>query len=113
MLLCDAYGGKIADVAADATAFPRRAGTQYLHPVLFELDARGRYARPSRAGRKGLRRDAAAIMPGASYVNYCDLDLPDYATAYWGENLARLIAVKQEYDPDNLFHHAQSVPVGA
>jgi hypothetical protein len=26
-LLCDAYGGKIADVAADATAFPRRAGT--------------------------------------------------------------------------------------
>jgi FAD/FMN-containing dehydrogenase len=44
-------------------------------------------------------------------VNYCDLDLPDYATAYWGDNLARLMAVKQHYDPDNLFHHAQSVPV--
>ena len=29
VLLCDAYGGKIADMAADATAFPRRAGTQY------------------------------------------------------------------------------------
>lgn len=25
-------------------------------------------------------------MPGAAYVNYCDLDLPDYATAYWGDN---------------------------
>jgi FAD/FMN-containing dehydrogenase len=45
-------------------------------------------------------------------VNYCDLDLADYAAAYWGDNLARLIEVKQRYDPDNLFHHAQSVPVG-
>jgi hypothetical protein len=52
-------------------------------------------------------------MPGASYVNYCDLDLPDFANAYWGPNLARLSAVKKAYDPMNLFHHAQSVPVGA
>jgi FAD/FMN-containing dehydrogenase len=37
--------------------------------------------------------------------------LPDYATAYWGDNLARLMAVKQHYDPDNLFRHAQSVPL--
>ena len=29
VLLCDSYGGKISDVAADATAFPRRGGTQY------------------------------------------------------------------------------------
>ena len=52
-------------------------------------------------------------MPGASYVNYCDLDLPNYADAYWGANLARLSAVKRAYDPTDLFHHAQSVPVGA
>jgi hypothetical protein len=53
-----------------------------------------------------------SYLPGASYVNYCDLDLADYAAAYWGDNLARLMAAKQRYDPDNLFHHAQSVPVG-
>src|SRR5262249_59755935 len=29
VLLCDAYGGKVADVATDATAFSHRAGTQY------------------------------------------------------------------------------------
>jgi hypothetical protein len=52
-------------------------------------------------------------LPGAAYVNYCDLDLPDFATAYWGANLARLSAVKKAYDPDNVFHHAHSVPVGA
>jgi hypothetical protein len=26
--------------------------------------------------------------------------------AYWGDNLDRLVAVKQQYDPENLFHHA-------
>jgi hypothetical protein len=28
-VLCDAYGGQIADVATAGTAFPRRSGTQY------------------------------------------------------------------------------------
>jgi hypothetical protein len=50
-------------------------------------------------------------MPGASYVNYCDLDLTDYARAYWGDNLPRLMSVKAEYYPQNLFRHAQSVPL--
>ena len=29
VLLCDSYGGKVAEVAPDATAFPHRAGAQY------------------------------------------------------------------------------------
>jgi FAD/FMN-containing dehydrogenase len=45
-------------------------------------------------------------------VNYCDLDLQNFADAYWGPNLPRLSAVKKAYDPDNLFQHQQSVPVG-
>ena len=52
-------------------------------------------------------------LPGAAYVNYCDLDLQNWADAYWGANLSRLSAVKAAYDSDNLFHHAQSVPVGS
>ena len=30
----------------------------------------------------------------ASYVNYCDLDLPNHAAACWRGNLVRLVAVK-------------------
>jgi hypothetical protein len=49
-------------------------------------------------------------VPGACYVNYCDLDLPDWATSYWGANQARLRQIKSQYDPGNIFRHAQSVP---
>jgi Berberine and berberine like len=41
---------------------------------------------------------------------HCDLDLPDYATVYWGINLPQLKQVKMAYDPDNVSRHAQSVP---
>src|ERR1700716_3824782 len=110
VLLCDSYGGKISDVAADATAFPRRAGTQYCIQYFSSWTRAG--DTPTRLAQ--VAKVYAAMrphMPGASYVNYCDLDLPDFAKAYWGDNLARLVAVKQQYDPANLFHHAQSVPV--
>jgi len=110
VLLCDSYGGKIAEIAADATAFPRRAGAQYCIQYFSSWSR----AADTSAHLAQVAKVYAAMRPhmvGASYVNYCDLDLPDYATAYWGDNLGRLVAVKQQYDPDNLFHHAQSVPV--
>ena len=56
----------------------------------------------------------AAMRPyvsGAAYVNYCDLDLTDDATAYWGQNLARLKRIKSAFDPTNVFKHARSVPL--
>jgi hypothetical protein len=109
VLLCDSYGGKTADVAADATAFPRRAGTQYC----IQYFSSWTRAADTAAHLAQVAKVYAAMrphMPGAAYVNYCDLELPDYATAYWGDNLPRLVAVKRHYDPDDLFHHAQSVP---
>jgi hypothetical protein len=48
-------------------------------------------------------------VSGGAYVNYCDVDLVDWAQAYWGDNLMRLKAIKAAFDPQNLFTHAQSV----
>jgi FAD/FMN-containing dehydrogenase len=111
-LLCDAYGGRISDVAAGDTAFAHRSGTQYC----IQYFSSWTRAADTTAHLAQVARVYAAMrpfMPGASYVNYCDLDLPDFANAYWGANLDRLSAVKKAYDPADMFHHAQSVPVGA
>lgn len=56
------------------------------------------------------------LRPSASgqvYPNYPQADLPDWAVAYHGRNLARLSAVKAAYDPTGLFRFPQSVPLPA
>ena len=112
--ICDPYGGAIADIADDATAFAHRSRT------LFNIQY---YSEWTEAGRASQRRHLAnieavyaAMAPfrtGGAYVNYCDLDLSsgNYAQAYWGANLPRLKTVKAAYDLQNLFRHAQSVPL--
>jgi len=54
-------------------------------------------------------RQCARMFRARVTVNYCDLDLPDWATSYWGANLSRLRQIKSQYDPNNIFRHAQSV----
>lgn len=46
----------------------------------------------------------------AHYSNYPDIDLENWAEAYFGqENYLRLQAIKRTYDPDNRVRHPQSV----
>jgi hypothetical protein len=109
-VICDSYGGTIANTAPDATAFAHRSGTLYC------LQYGSVWTSPNDTPRhlSDMRSCYAAMRPfvsGAAYVNYCDLDLADWQTAYWGQNLTRLKQIKSSFDPDNVFHHAQSVPL--
>lgn len=45
------------------------------------------------------------------YQNTPDLDIVDYLPRYYGENLPKLVDIKRKYDPENVFHYAQSIPV--
>jgi hypothetical protein len=111
-ILCDAYGGEIANVTADSTAFPRRSGTQYCIQY-FSSWQNPAHSASHIANVANVYAAMRPYLPGAAYVNYCDLDLQNWADAYWSSNLFRLSAVKAAYDSDNLFHHSQSIPVGS
>jgi FAD/FMN-containing dehydrogenase len=97
-----AYGGAIADVADDATAFSHRQ-------TRFEYVAAVKWSDPDEDGlRMGTaRRAAAKLEPFASgaYVNtLSDEGAAGVRRAYTQAKRARLTAVKDAYDPDNVFH---------
>ncbi|MCU1482727.1 MAG: FAD/FMN-dependent dehydrogenase [Subtercola sp.] len=48
---------------------------------------------------------------GGAYVNVPNAGMPEWATAYWGDGVERLGAIKSRYDPDNVFRYEQSVPL--
>jgi FAD/FMN-containing dehydrogenase len=109
-VVCDAYGGAMAKVAPDATAFVHRAGTLFC----LQYGSVWTSAGDTQKRLQEMRQFYATMRPyvsGAAYVNYCDTDLADWPTAYWGQNLERLQRIKSAFDPSNVFRHAQSVPL--
>jgi FAD/FMN-containing dehydrogenase len=59
---------------------------------------------------EGVRRTMQPYTIGA-YVNYQDDSIQDWLAAYYGGNLERLVEVKREYDPENVFNFPQSIPL--
>jgi FAD/FMN-containing dehydrogenase len=97
-----AYGGAIADVDDDATAFSHRR-------TRFEYVAAAGWSDPGEDGRRmgAARREAAKLEPFAAgaYVNaLSDEGASGVRRAYSDAQRARLTAVKDAYDPDNVFH---------
>jgi Berberine and berberine like len=96
------YGGAIADVDDDATAFSHRR-------TRFVYVAGVKWTDPDEDGRRiGVaRRTAARLDPFAAgaYVNTLnDEGAAGVRRAYSEAKLSRLTAVKDVYDPDNVFH---------
>jgi FAD/FMN-containing dehydrogenase len=97
-----AYGGAIGAIGDDDTAFAQR-GTL----VEFVADAVWTDPAIDESRIAAARRYGAAIEPFASgvYVNsLADEGEAGTRRAYGSDQLARLAAVKERYDPDNIFH---------
>jgi FAD/FMN-containing dehydrogenase len=111
-IVFDSYGGAIGQMAPGDTAFVhRRAIACAQYSVSYPNGS------PSpavvAAARSWLDQTQHSFAPYArgSYQNYIDPTLPNWAEAYYGTNLARLKKVKGIYDPDDVFHFAQSIPL--
>ncbi len=110
-LAFDAYGGAINRVASSDTAFVHRdelAGIQATYSWSSFSSANEIVV-----GQRWLTwLDHNVFTPSAgAYQNYINPTLAKWATAYYGDNLARLVRVKNRYDPQNLFTFAQSIPL--
>jgi FAD/FMN-containing dehydrogenase len=106
----DALGGAVNRVAPGATAFVHRN-------ALF--DAQYTTGWTTGAAAAGIDRQHAwlrnywsSMRPyasGQAYQNYVDPDLTNWRQAYYGANYARLVAVKEKYDPSRLFIFPQAL----
>jgi FAD/FMN-containing dehydrogenase len=102
-----AYGGAIRDVPDGDTAFSHRE-------TVFELGASTGWTDPAEdhVRIETARSFAATLEPFASgvYVNVLgDEGAAGVRRAYSPEKLARLTAVKDTYDPQNVFHLNQNI----
>jgi len=106
------FGGKVNDVAPDATAFVhRREDFLFVCEALWEPEDAPDVIQ---ANLDWLEHFYAAMQPyvsGGAYQNFPDRGLADWQRAYYGANLERLVRVKGAWDPDNLFRSPQSIPV--
>ncbi|KAK7246176.1 hypothetical protein RIF29_41036 [Crotalaria pallida] len=124
------YGGKMAEIAADATPFPHRAGN------LFKMQYSVNWDDPSDAAAKNFTDEAKSLYsfmtpfvsknPRSAYINYRDLDIGInhfgkdsfqegivYGAKYFNNNFDRLVKIKTAVDPENYFRNEQSIPVKA
>jgi FAD/FMN-containing dehydrogenase len=122
----DSYGCQVNAVATDATAVPQRDSVLKIQYQTYWDDPaedaehlawiRGMYQDIYSATGGVPAPDPASNTDGC-FVNYPDIDLSDpefnpdwpWSTLYYKDSYPRLQAVKQRYDPTNVFHHTQSV----
>jgi FAD/FMN-containing dehydrogenase len=105
-LLVDGLGGAVAGPAKDATAFWHRDALASVQ-VYATATAKTRAKVTQVVG--DVVAGLAAAGAGGGYVNYIDPSLPDWKTAYYGDNANRLRDVASKYDPYNVFRFGQSV----
>jgi FAD/FMN-containing dehydrogenase len=109
-LLIEQFGGAVARVPADETAFAQR-------DALFNLAVISRWTDPATADThtSWARQSSDSARPFASggvYVNYLGAEGADRVRAAYGAKYDRLVALKQKYDPTNLFRTNQNIQPG-
>lgn len=100
-------GGAINRLTTEDSAYARR-DAQYL------VNVHGRWADPSRdeacvGWARDLFKAAAPFSTGSVYVNFLASDEDNRVRAAFGSNYDKLVALKNRYDPTNLFRVNQNI----
>ncbi len=107
--MVDGLRGAVGRVRSADTAFPHRGALATMQIYLGTSLAERAAAASSMAQ---MRDQLTGIVGGGAYVNYLDAGMPNWAQAYYADNLTRLRQVAQRYDPDRLFTFPQAITSG-
>lgn len=108
LIVIQAMRGQYSRVAADATAYGDRSA-----PYLLELNST--WLDPSEsddqiAWTRSFWSDMQRFSSGKIYLNHPGFgEEDDLVKKVYGDNYERLVALKDKYDPDNLFHMNQNI----
>ena len=100
-------GGKANSLPPDATAYPHRN-------VQFAMNVHGRWIDPADDDKvvswaREFFTAAAPHAAGSVYINFLTQDEGTRIREAYGPNYGRLQAIKQRYDPDNLFRFNHNI----
>ncbi|XP_021758284.1 berberine bridge enzyme-like 8 [Chenopodium quinoa] len=121
------YGGQMAEIPADVTPFPHRAGNmfklQYATNWNEEDNDRSKYYIDLTRKLHNYMTPFVSKNPREAFLNYRDIDLginhqgirsyiegKKYGVKYFKDNFDRLVKIKTVVDPDNFFRNEQSIP---
>ena len=107
--LINPLGGAIARQASDATAFAYRHA-RFAATVVASWASLDENPAPHRAWARRLWKSLIHASAGGGYVNILGDEGPDRVKAAYGERTyARLVEVKDRYDPSNVFRSNQNI----
>ncbi|KAK4254771.1 hypothetical protein QN277_010102 [Acacia crassicarpa] len=127
ILYFNPYGGRMAEIPANATPFPHRAGNLWKVQYQANWQEAGKeladhYIELTRKLHKHMT-PYVSMNPREAFFNYKDLDLGInhngknsyqegrvYGVEYFKDNFDRLVRIKTQVDPSNFFRNEQSIP---
>ena len=101
-------------IAGQANRVPAGAMAYGHRDARFVMNVHGRWQSPDDDARGiAWSRDffdaAAPFASAGAYINFLTGDETDRIAAAFGSNYSRLVALKRQYDPENVFHHNQNI----
>jgi hypothetical protein len=110
-VIWDLEGGAINDVAPNATAYGHR--NALLYHQAYAVNLLGKISDKTREFLTGINDAVTDALPQHNqgvYAGYVDPALGENsASLYWGDNVDRLVSIKTQVDPEDIFQNPQSI----